>query len=269
MELPVKQFQTRAEQAFVDLFIAAEQGLPGDGNPWAADLRARAIDAYATLGLPHRRVEAWKYTDLRSKLTEAQPLARATGAAVTETEIARAFGADIAGIEAYRLVIVEGELRTDISGISGLKSAGADVVSLAEALQKPPRWLKDKLGKINPQDRDPVVALNLALMSGGIGLRLAKGMRLDKPVHIMHLDGGSEPVSVITRSVVQLDEGASLDLVESYASLGVTELQRNAVTEVEIGSKASLTHIKLQRESEAALHLVSWLLKIATDANYK
>ena len=27
MELPVKQFQTRAEPAFVDLFAAAEQGL--------------------------------------------------------------------------------------------------------------------------------------------------------------------------------------------------------------------------------------------------
>ena len=64
MELPVKQFQTRAEQAFVDLFNAAEQGLPGAGNPWVADLRAKAIDAYAALGLPHRRVEAWKYTDL-------------------------------------------------------------------------------------------------------------------------------------------------------------------------------------------------------------
>ena len=53
MELPVKQFQTRAEQAFVDLFNAAEQCLPGAGNPWVADLRAKAIDAYEALGLPH------------------------------------------------------------------------------------------------------------------------------------------------------------------------------------------------------------------------
>jgi Fe-S cluster assembly protein SufD len=269
MELPVKQFQTRAEQAFVDLFNAAEQALPGAGNPWVADLRSKAIDAYATLGLPHRRVEAWKYTDLRSKLTEAQPLARATGVAVTEAEIARAFGADIAGLQAYRLVIVEGELRTELSDLAGLKAAGAEVASITEALQKPPRWLKDALGKINPQDNDPIVALNLALMSGGVGLRLAKGVSLDKPVHLMHLDGGGEPAGVITRSVVLLEEGASLDLMESYASLGTTELQRNAVTEVEIGDKASLTHIKLQRESEAAFHLVSWLVKIDTDANYK
>ncbi|HEX6830054.1 MAG TPA: Fe-S cluster assembly protein SufD, partial [Methyloceanibacter sp.] len=167
MELPVKQFQTRAEQAFVDLFNAAEQGLPGAGNPWVADLRAKAIDAYAALGLPHRRVEAWKYTDLRSRLTEALPLARATGVAVTEAELGRALGAEIAGLPAYRLVVVEGELRAELSDLAGLKAAGAEVISITEALQKPPRWLKAALGKINAQDRDPVVALNLALMSGG------------------------------------------------------------------------------------------------------
>ena len=115
MELPVKQFQTRAEQAFVDLFDAAEQALPGAGNPWIADLRAKAIDAYAALGLPHRRVEAWKYTDLRSKLTEALPLARATGVAVTRGRDRPRLGADIAALDAYRLVIVEGELRSELS----------------------------------------------------------------------------------------------------------------------------------------------------------
>jgi FeS assembly protein SufD len=268
MELPVKQFQTRAEQAYVDLFAAAEQGLPGAGNPWVADLRAKAINAYTALGLPHRRVEAWKYTDLRSRLTEALALSRATGVAITETELSKALGAEIAGLPAYRLIIVEGELRVDLSDLAGLKAAGAEVVSITEALQKPPRWLKQSLGKINAQDRDPVVALNLALMSGGVGFRIGKGMTFDKPVHLIHLDGG-EPASVITRSVVLVEDGASLDLLESYVSFGGTELQRNAVTEIEVGERASVNHIKLQREGEAAFHLVTWLVKLDADANYK
>ncbi|HEV3242083.1 MAG TPA: Fe-S cluster assembly protein SufD [Methyloceanibacter sp.] len=268
MELPIKQFQTRAEQAYVDLFAAAEQGLPGAGNPWVADLRAKAIDDYGALGLPHRRVEAWKYTDLRSRLTEALPLARATGVAITETELSQALGAEIAGLPAYRLIIVEGELRAELSDLAGLKAAGAEVVSITEALQKPPRWLKQSLGKINCQDRDPVVALNLALMSGGVGLRVGKHVTLDKPVHLIHLDGG-EPASVITRNVVLVEEGTSLDLLESYVGLGGAELQRNAVTEIEIGNKSSLNHIKLQREDDTAFHLVTWLVKLDADANYR
>jgi FeS assembly protein SufD len=269
MELPVKQFQTRAEQAYLDLFAAAEQGLPGAGNPWVADLRAKAIDAYAALGLPHRRVEAWKYTDLRSKLTEALPLARATGMTLSEAALEQALGRGVAKLEAYRLVMLEGELRADLSDLAGLKAAGVEIVSLTEALQKPPRWLKDALGKINVQERDSVLALNLALMSGGVAMRLAKGLTLDKPVHLIDLDAGTEPVSVVTRNVVLVEDGASLDLVESYASLGGRALQRNAVTEVELGAKASLTHTKLQREGEEAFHLGTWLVKLGDDARYQ
>ena len=269
MELPVKQFQTRAEQAYLDLFSAAEQTLPGAGNPWAANLRAKAIDAYAVLGLPHRRVEAWKYTDLRSRLTEAHPLARATGMPLGEAELSAALGADIAKLSSYRLVILEGELRPDLSDIAGLKAAGVEVASLTEALAKPPRWLKGVLGKVNPQDRDPVVALNLALMSGGAALRIGKGVTLDKPVHLIHLDGGLEPSSVVTRSIVLLDDGASLDLLESYGGLGGRELQRNTVTEMVVGDKASVNHFKLQRENEDAFHLVTWLVKLGSDARYQ
>jgi Fe-S cluster assembly protein SufD len=269
MELPVKQFQTRAEQAYLDLYEAAEAALPGAGNPWVADLRAKAIDAYAALGLPHRRVEAWKYTDLRSKLAEALPLARAAGTALDEAQIETALGRAIAKLEAHRLVMVDGELRADLSDLAGLKAAGVEVVSLTEALQKPPRWLKDALGRVNPQDRDPVVALNLALMSGGVGLRLGKGVTLERPVHLIHLDAGTEAVSVVTRNVVLVEDGASLTLLESFGSLGGRELQRNAVTEVDIGTEASVTHFKVQREDENSFHLGTWLVSLGQDARYQ
>ena len=268
MELPVKQFQTRAEQAFVDLFNAAEQGLPGAGNPWVADLRAKAIDAYEALGLPHRRVEAWKYTDLRSRLTEALPLARATGVAVTEAELEKALGAEIAGLLAYRLVIVEGELRAELSDLAGLKAAGAEVISITEALQKPPRWLKAALGKINAQDRDPVVALNLALMSGGVGLRLAKGVTLDKPVHLIHIDGG-EPASVVTRNVVARRGGR---LARSPGKLRKPRRPRAAAKrgDRDRGRRPGrLNHVKLQREERGSLPPRHLAVKLDADANYK
>ncbi len=269
MELPVKQFQTRAEQAYLDLYAAAEQALPGAGNPWAADLRRRAIDAYAALGLPHRRIEAWKYTDLRSRLTEVLPLARPTGIAVSDKDLDQALGRAVAKLEAYRLVMVEGELRADLSDLAGLKAAGVEIVSLTEALQHPPGWLEANLGRINAQDRDAVLALNLALMSGGIALRAGKGVTLDKPVHLVNLDAGTEAASVVTRNVVLLEEGAALTLLESYGGTGSNEVQRNAVTEINIGREASLTHIKFQREHDKAFHLGTWLAKIGDDARYQ
>ena len=53
---------------------------------------------------------------------------------MTAAELNEALGAEIAGLPAYRLVIVEGELRADLSDLAGLKAAGVEVVSLTEAL---------------------------------------------------------------------------------------------------------------------------------------
>jgi Fe-S cluster assembly protein SufD len=66
MDVPVQQFTTKAEQELLDLYQQSADALPG--NAAIAALRKSAIETYAGLGLPHRRVEEWKYTDLRGAL---------------------------------------------------------------------------------------------------------------------------------------------------------------------------------------------------------
>ena len=44
-----------------------------------------------------------------------------------------------------------------------------------------------------------MVALNTALMTGGVALRVGEGVTLDKPIHVIHLDGTGEPASIFTR----------------------------------------------------------------------
>lgn len=268
MELPVQQFRTKGEQGFLDMFEQAADVLPGARDPFVSGLRRKAIEAYGRLGLPHRRVEAWKYTDLRSRLTDAYPLISATGTAVGETELSRAIGSDFAALPTYRLVLAQGDLRADLSDLSGLKAAGVEVISLAQALEKPSAWLKKTLGHVNPREDDPVLALNTALMTGGVALRIGADVTLDKPIHLIQFDGKGEAASAVTRNVVIAEPGSSAMVLESYGSFGNGGLQRNAVTEVIINDKAALHHVKLQREGGDALHLTTWLLKIGADARY-
>jgi Fe-S cluster assembly protein SufD len=268
MDLPVQQFRTKAEQAYLDLFEAAEKALPGARDPFVSKLRAKAIETYGHLGLPHRRIEAWKYTDLRARISDVHPLVKADGAGIGEAELARALGPDMAGLPAYRLVVVEGDLRADLSDIAGLKAAGVEVLSLGHALEKPPSWLKSALGQVNSRDDDPVVALNAALMTGGAALRIGEGVTLDQPIHLIQLDGNGEPASTVTRNVVVAESASAATLVESFGSLGLAGLQRNAVTELRIGEKAALKHIKLQRDRDDALHLSTWLVELGADARY-
>jgi FeS assembly protein SufD len=268
MDLPVQQFRTKAEQAYLDLFEAAGNALPGARDPFVSGLRTKAIQAYGRLGLPHRRIEAWKYTDLRARLADVNPLMKADGAVVSEGALSQALGVEIASLPAYRLVFTEGDLRADLSDIAGLKSAGIEAVSLAQALEKPPVWLKKTLGQVDAGAEDATVALNTALMTGGIALRIGEGVILDKPIHLVHLDGLGEPASIFTRNVVVLEPGSTATVLESFGSLGLPGLQRNAVTELKLGAKSAVKHVKVQRERNDALHLSTFLVELGADARY-
>ncbi|MHA1518279.1 MAG: Fe-S cluster assembly protein SufD [Alphaproteobacteria bacterium] len=268
MELSVQQFRSKAEQALLDLYTRSAAALPGATNPFVAGLREQAIKTYGSLGLPHRRVEAWKYTDLRDRIGEIGPLIAALGAAAGDAELEAALGKEIAHVPAYRLVVAEGELRIDLSDMSGLRAAGVDVGALAHMLEMPPQWLKGALGQVNPREDDAVVALNMALMTGGVALRLPEGLTLEKPIHIVHLDGTGAVASTFTRNVIVAEKGASATVLESYGTLGTKGLLRNAVTEVKLGDKSAIHHLKLQREAPETIHLNVWLTNLAADARY-
>src|SRR5512145_3046961 len=89
-----------AEQQLVAEWLAAKGRLPG-----AAPLRAAAFERFAAAGLPHRRVEEWKYTDLRALMRDARPLAGPPDAMAKAR--ARDAGAMLGSIEARRVVFVD------------------------------------------------------------------------------------------------------------------------------------------------------------------
>src|SRR5258705_13357797 len=79
MNAEVRPIKTAAETALAQSFAAVKRALPGAGAVGA--LREDAFRRFETEGLPHRRVEEWKYTDLRALMRDAKPLAGVPDAA--------------------------------------------------------------------------------------------------------------------------------------------------------------------------------------------
>ena len=95
-------------------FAARKARLPG-----AAAAREAAFKRFEAAGLPHRRVEEWKYTDLRALMREAKPLAAPPDAAAKAR--ARNAGAALAAIEGRRIVVVDGAFVPELSDLAGLE----------------------------------------------------------------------------------------------------------------------------------------------------
>ena len=65
------------------------------------------------LGVPHRRVEEWKYTDLRALMPEVYPLGGLDSRA-PDVSVEAAIGKSLAHLDAYRAVFVGGRLPTGL-----------------------------------------------------------------------------------------------------------------------------------------------------------
>src|SRR3954471_620750 len=127
-------------RALSDSFAVARDRLPGTGKVAAA--RGTAFDAYAQTGLPHRRIEDWKYTDLRALMREVLPLAPAPDAKqLAQAETALKLQA-IAG--ARRLVLVDGVFAPKLSDLGNLEK-GLAIRTLREALEPGDAVLHEKL----------------------------------------------------------------------------------------------------------------------------
>src|SRR5882724_4632700 len=146
-----------AEQQLAAEWQAARGKLPG-----AAPLRAAAFERFASVGLPHRRVEEWKYTDLRALMRDAKPLAAPPDAAAKAR--ARDAGAVLADVDSRKLVFVDGAFVPELSDLAKLE-AGLTIRAMAEALAKSDP-LVARLGKTVVTD-DTAVALNTAFMGDG------------------------------------------------------------------------------------------------------
>src|SRR5689334_23247266 len=106
--------------------------LPGYGR--VADVRRQAFDAYERAGLPHRRIEEWKYTDLRALMREVLPLAEVPGSDALAR--ARAALAAVTVDHAISLVLVDGVFVHELSSLAAAP-AGLSVRSLGAVLENP------------------------------------------------------------------------------------------------------------------------------------
>ncbi len=116
MTAPTKTIRTPAEAVLVERF-----GLLGPQLPGTAAVKAQreaAFARFARQGLPHRRVEEWKYSDLRGRMRKAAPAAAAPDATTAKATLA-AVADPFAGVTCFRLVLVDGVYAPDLSDRDG------------------------------------------------------------------------------------------------------------------------------------------------------
>jgi Fe-S cluster assembly protein SufD len=262
MNAEIRHMKTVAETALASSFAAGKGALPGAGP--VATLRETAFARFEEQGLPHRRVEHWKYTDLRALMRDAKPLARAPDAAAKAR--VKDAGARLAAIEARPIVFVDGVFASELSDLADLEP-GLMVGSMAAALAAADPLVMEHLGKVAPCD-DVAVALNTAFMGDGVVIRAAAGATLARPLHLVFANSGGRAAAIFTRSLIVIERGARVMVVESHEGATDGDDQVNAVLELVVGDGAHVDHVKITDEGAGRLHVSSLLAAVGARARF-
>jgi Fe-S cluster assembly protein SufD len=259
MNAEVRPIKTAAETALSTAFASVKDRLPGP-----ASLRESAFKQFESTGLPHRRVEEWKYTDLRALMRDAKPLALPPDAAAKAR--AKDAGAAFAAVEGRRIVLVDGTFVPEMSDLSGLE-AGLTIRSMAQALATGDKAVTERLGRVVPTD-NIAVALNTAFMGDGVVIEVAAGAALARPLHLVFFNANGSPASVFTRSLAIIGKGARAMLIESHEGIPGSDHQVNTALEIEVADQAHVDHIKITGEGAGTLHLSSLMATVGAHARF-
>ena len=217
-------------------------------------LRAVGAAAFAAAELPTPKTESWKYSRI-GPLLEAGLLDRV---APGEARVVPS-----GGLDTCRLTIVDGlpgeidpELPPGLS-VSRFSAARGEDRDAAERIA----------GRLAVAAGRPFVALNGALLEDGLLIRVAAGLRIDRPIELVFAQSDCEaPRGVHPRVLVVLEPGASMTLIERH--LGRSLALTNAVVEIAVEQGARLDHLRLAIEAGAGRWLSALEVEVGRDAGY-
>lgn len=236
---------------FQHILQRAEADHVADALPWLHKARVQATDALSRLPIPDRQQEAWRYTAIDGLLQTDFTPAHAEFAALQAEDIDSWL---LAATQSYRLVFANGRLVPTLRNFTDLPE-GVVIGSLRQALSRDPHAMTIWFGQTANHSEDVFTALNTALCNDGLYLHVRPGVRVERPIEVLYLNLEVEaPQLIQPRTVVVLERGASVQLVERYMSTGESKYFYNGVSEILLEDTASLTHCRLQQESRQAYH---------------
>ena len=247
--------------ALLDSFATAFQSLDLRDAAGLRETRRAALDDALRDGIPHARVEAWKYTPLRA--LERRAFA-APSQAVATFDVAL-----LTEIPAPRIVFVNGRFDASHSDVSSLPT-GVTLQPLSQVLVEGEPREANFLARRFDRSDEIFARINAALADDGIVLRADAGARSSQPVHLVFVGApaGTDQAWHL-RHLIELRDDASLVVVEHHLASGAHTHLANQLTHVHLGANATLRHARVQDDATGATLMARTDAVLAKDADYR
>ena len=221
---------------------------------WLAEKRLSAWRTFEKTPMPTLRDEAWRYTDISDvRIEDFLPYAPSPDV-TREGDLPEAVQQLIREGEENSALLVQHNSETAYSRIDEeLVRRGVVFTDLHTALKTNEDLVKEHLFKLVPDDYDKFAALSAAAFSGGSFLYVPRGVDVEVPIQSYRwLDVAG---SIMPRTLVIVEEGATLTYIDEYASIdGEEPAFSNGAVELFVGQGANVHYVSLQNWERNVVH---------------
>ncbi len=217
------------------------------------DLRGKALQDFIRQGIPTRRLENYKYTNLQPVfshdyefLHQHQP---------ENVDLNEVFKCDVPQLDTSLAFVSNGWFYENSRQLNELPE-GVVLGSLEKIAKEQPELLSKYASLANTAE-DPLVALNTLYAKDGYFLYVPRNTRIEKPIQIVNLLQSENDAFITQRNFIHIEEGADVKLILCDHTMNLKRYLSNSVTEVFVGPNASLEYYTLQNQHNNSASLNS------------
>ncbi len=248
---------TLAPEGVTEAFNADAVERLSNGEPkWLAERRAHAWSVYESTPIPSTRLEEWRYTDLRKKLSwdtlrlaDRGPVADDSTAWPEPLRAAMDEDHEASG----HIVLIDGHVvHADLD--ASLSAKGVVLCSLHEAVDKHQALVREHLAVTVPAEEGKFAALNAALWADGIFLYVPRGIRLELPVRVTRWLSEAS-AAYFSRVLIVAERESQVSYVDEALSEDfATQTLTSTAVEVIARDGAQVQYVALQRLGKNAFY---------------
>jgi Fe-S cluster assembly protein SufD len=223
--------------------------ISGNSSPYINSFRLPAYNKFLELGIPTKKNEAYKYTDLSTFFDHDYK----SYFLPEESDFKKAeeFRCDVTSLDAHGIVLLNGFYPTINEKLRHLPS-GVWIGSLNEAAVRFPDKIKKHFAQYAKSETDGLIHLNTAIASDGIFVYVPEGVVLSKPIQVVNLVYSNEDVFNQHRNLIIIEKNSEASILVCDHTLSPQKFLTNSVTEVYVGESSHFNIIRVQNEHNAA-----------------
>ena len=213
--------------------------------------RQKAFSKFLDTGLPTKKWEDWRHTDL-SFLTKNNFRISEANDASENIDFSK-----YKIKNTHTLVIINGHY------VEHLSDAPKELKVLTNY-----EYLEQNDWKQKDKKDTPFDLLNTSLCDSGMSFIIEPDTDIDKPIHILFICSGSENLIITPQVNIDISRSSSATVIEQYASETSSFFQNNCVF-ASVKENASLNHLRIFSNAKKTINISSSYIEQSDNSNYK